>query len=62
MFDGTNVCVVKNGRVEVRTVKLGYISLNKVEVAAGLAPGEHVIVENVRDFRDGQFVRIEQPK
>ncbi len=62
VFDGNNVCVVKDGRVEVRTVKLGYVSLNKVEVAEGLAPGEHVVVENVRDFRHGQFVRLEQLK
>lgn len=52
-----NVWIVKGGRVEKRSVTLGYISLTTVEVTKGVALDEQVIVENVRDFRDGQFVR-----
>ncbi len=55
--EGDNVYVVKNGRVERRKVTLGYTSLNTVEVASGLAVGEQVICENVRQFDDGQYVR-----
>jgi len=52
-----NVWIVKGGRVEKRGVTLGYTSLTTVEVTKGVALDEQVIVENVRDFRDGQFVR-----
>ena len=57
VFEGENVYVVKGGRVERRVIKLGYASLNTVEVAAGLAVGEQVISENVRQFYDGEHVR-----
>jgi len=54
-----SVCVVKEGRVELRTVTLGFVSLTTVEVKRGLALDEQVIVENPKDFRNGRFVRAE---
>lgn len=59
--DGS-VWVVKDGRTALRSVKLGYVSLSQVEVEKGLAQDEQVIVENVRDFHDGQYVRAEALK
>ena len=53
------VWVVKDGRTELRNVTLGFISLTTVEVAKGLALDEQVVVENIKDFRTGQFVRAE---
>jgi RND family efflux transporter MFP subunit len=56
------VWIVKDGRIEKRTVTLGYTSLTTVEVEKGVAVGEQVIVENTGDFRDGQYVRAMLPK
>ena len=54
---GNHVYVVKDGRVEKRSVEVGFVGLNLVEVREKLAPGEQVIVENLDEFRDGQRVR-----
>jgi len=57
-----NVYVVKNGRVELRPVKKGYVWLTGVEVLEGLEPGEEVIVEDLDSFHDGDSVgTIELP-
>lgn len=58
IFNGRNVFVVTDGRVQLREIELGFISLNAVEVPKGLAVGELVVVENIDTFRDGQRVRI----
>jgi multidrug efflux pump subunit AcrA (membrane-fusion protein) len=47
------------GRVEKRQVKLGVESSDRVEVVAGLADNERVIVGNRGEFREGEKV---QPK
>jgi RND family efflux transporter MFP subunit len=62
VFNGTFVYVVKGGRVEKRQIELGYKSLNRVEVAKGLQPGDLVIVEDIDRFYDGQRVRAEVVK
>ncbi|MDD3179968.1 MAG: efflux RND transporter periplasmic adaptor subunit [Opitutaceae bacterium] len=54
---GTQLYVVTKGRVESRQVELGYISLTMVEVRSGVKPGEHIIVDSLEEFRDGQRVR-----
>lgn len=55
-----NVYVVKNGRVELRPVKKGYVWLTGAEILQGLEPGEQVIVEDLDSFRDGDSVRVQE--
>jgi RND family efflux transporter MFP subunit len=59
LFDLDKICVVKNGRVEKRQVKPGYINLTEAEILNGVTEGEHVIVDGPQRFRDGDRVRIE---
>lgn len=59
LFDSDKVYVVKNGRVEKRLVKVGFMALNVVEIREGLQEGEQVIVDNLDEFRNGQRVRTE---
>jgi multidrug efflux pump subunit AcrA (membrane-fusion protein) len=54
-----SVYVVKDGRVELRPVKKGYLWLTGAEILEGLEPGEQVIVEDLDSFRDGDTVRVE---
>ena len=56
---GTQLFVVNRGRVEVRSVELGYVSLTMAEVTSGVKPGELVIVDGLEEFRDRQSVRTE---
>ncbi len=60
MFNGNNVFVVKDGKVELRKIEYGFVSLVRIEVLKGLTPGELVIVENYDQFRDGQRVRVKK--
>lgn len=62
LFNGTNVFVVQEGRVQLREVSLGLVSLSTAEITKGVAPGELVIVENLDTFRNGQRVRIPEAK
>lgn len=59
IFDSNKVFVVKDGRVERRTLELGIVSLNNAQVRKGLAVGELVIVDRLEEFREGQRVRTE---
>jgi RND family efflux transporter MFP subunit len=59
---GNNVYVVQDGRVQLRKVELGYVSLNKAEVTQGLEAGDQVIVEELDKFRDGDRVSPEVVK
>ena len=52
-----NVYVVKDGRVELRTIKKGFVWLKGVEVLEGLEPGEDVIVEDLESFHPGTASR-----
>lgn len=51
--------VVKDGRVEIRTPKQGYVSESVVEILSGLEPGEEVIVDKQDLFHDGDRVRTQ---
>ena len=51
-----NVFLVKNGKVELRPVKKGYVWLTGVEILEGLEPGDLVIVEDLDNFHDGDSV------
>ena len=56
---GNSVYAIDNGKVKLRTVELGYVSLTMVEVLKGLKAGELVIVDQLDHFRDGDRVRTE---
>ena len=55
---GRSVFVVNNGRVEMRTVEVGFTSLNSVEIIRGIEPGEAVVVEGLELFRAGDRVSV----
>ncbi len=55
---GDHLFVVKNGRVELRQVSLGYTSYNVAEVVSGVELGEMVISDEIDRFRDGDRVRL----
>jgi RND family efflux transporter MFP subunit len=55
---GNKLFVVKDGRVELRTVKLGYVSLSAVEILEGVTEGELVIVDQLDRFSDGKAVKV----
>lgn len=54
----TVVFLERNGVLERRAVKLGLETGADIEVTAGLAPGDKVVVEGPPDLRDGQRVRV----
>lgn len=56
-LSGDRLFVVKNGRVQLRTVSLGYVGLNEAEILAGVDEGEAVITEELDRFNDGARVR-----
>jgi hypothetical protein len=60
LLNGNQVLVVSNGVVELRTVEVGFKSLNAVEIRNGLRDGELVIAESLEQFRPGSRVRVER--
>ena len=56
---GNKVYVVDGGRVKLRTVEVGYVSLTYAEIIKGVKEGEKVIVEQLDAFRDGDRVRAD---
>jgi RND family efflux transporter MFP subunit len=54
---GNSVFVVRNGRVRLRKVSIGYVGLNEAEILSGVNEGEKVIVDEIDRFRDGDHVR-----
>jgi RND family efflux transporter MFP subunit len=52
------VFIVDGESVERRAVTLGRELGSEVEVVAGVAPGERLVVENLDDLSDGQRVRV----
>jgi RND family efflux transporter MFP subunit len=55
-----SVYVVKNGVIELRHVKTGFLWLRGAEITEGLKPGDLVVVEDLETFRDGERVRTEE--
>jgi RND family efflux transporter MFP subunit len=55
-----NVYVVKDGKVELRPVKKGYVWLTGAEITEGLEAGEQVIVEDLDSFRAGDTVKVQE--
>jgi RND family efflux transporter MFP subunit len=56
--NGDSVWVVKNGVVEERHVKRGFVWASGVEITEGLEPGELVIVDELEKFHDTDKVSI----
>ena len=50
--------MVDDGRVHVRKVKVGYLSMTAAEIREGVSQGEWVVVDGFDRLRDGQRVRI----
>jgi RND family efflux transporter MFP subunit len=59
---GRSVFLVKDGRVELKTVEVGFTSLNSVEIMRGLEAGDAVIVEDLDRFRVGDRVSVAEVK
>jgi len=55
------VFVVEDGRAVRREVHIGRRQPGRVEIVAGLEPGERVVVEGTQKVRDGSAVREAQP-
>jgi RND family efflux transporter MFP subunit len=51
------VWIVKDGKVQRRTVKPGYRTLDFTEALSGLAEGDHVVLSDQDKLRLGQMVR-----
>jgi RND family efflux transporter MFP subunit len=54
---GTVLIVNAQGRVEERQVKLGVESSDRIEILAGLAENDRVVIGNRGEFRPGEQVR-----
>jgi len=52
------VYVVRNATVEKRVIKTGQRRVGDVEVIAGLAAGDEVVIEGTQKLRDGAPVSI----
>lgn len=48
----------KEGAVKRKKVEVGYVSGSAVEITSGLAAGEKVVVEGMRNLKDGVNVRV----
>lgn len=55
--DAQTVQVVKDGKVETRSVRTGLVSAGKTEIVDGLAEGELVVTRSGTLLRDGDAVR-----
>lgn len=56
--DGMSLFVEQNGVARLRSVELGAIQKDRLEVAAGLQPGDRVIVTGQQDLVDGQEIEV----
>jgi RND family efflux transporter MFP subunit len=58
-LDGQSVVfLIRDGRVERRAVSLGTETGGEVEVTAGLAPGDQIVMGGPADLRDGQRIKV----
>lgn len=56
---GRNLFVVKDGRVELRNVEIGFSTLTRAEIVKGVAEGELVVVEETDRFKNGDRVAVQ---
>jgi multidrug efflux pump subunit AcrA (membrane-fusion protein) len=60
-LDGQSVVFLfRDGVLERRAVSLGVETGGDVQVTAGLAPGDKVVVEGPADLRDGQRAKLKR--
>jgi RND family efflux transporter MFP subunit len=59
---GHSVLVVRDGRVHLQPVIIGYSGLKNTQIVSGVDQGELVVVGNPEALRDGQRVRAVQEK
>ncbi|MBI5119244.1 efflux RND transporter periplasmic adaptor subunit [Candidatus Poribacteria bacterium] len=57
--DSTVVFVEKDGKAHERTVDLGILEGDRVQIVKGLQPGEKLIVEGHRELDEGAPVRVQ---
>lgn len=57
--DESVVYVVANGVAQMRTVEVGMVSGERIEIKSGLEPDEQVIVDPPDDIKDGAEVTVE---
>ncbi len=55
------VMVVQGGRAERRAVTVGAMTDSEAALSAGLAPGEHVVVDGPKNLSDGATVKETNP-
>lgn len=56
---GGKVYVIKGGRIELRSVRTGFVNLTAVEVLEGLSENDLVVIGDVDRFSPGQAVSTE---
>ena len=54
------VLLVQNGKLERRAIKVGADRGADIEVIAGVAPGEMLVVRGGENLREGQAVEVKQ--
>ena len=54
---GNKVLVANGGRIELRTVTLGFLGLHLAEIVSGLKEGDVIVLEDLYSFRAGERVR-----
>jgi RND family efflux transporter MFP subunit len=54
---GTVMVVTSEGRIEIRKVKLGLETANRVEIRSGVSDGDLVVIGNRGSLQQGQAVR-----
>lgn len=59
--EGTQVAVVSGGRVHLQKVKLGHDYGDKVEVVAGVAPQDAIVLDPPDSLANNAEVRVQQP-
>ena len=52
------VFVEKDGVAESRTISIGVIEADRVQITAGLNPGDHLIVKGHTEVEDGMKVIV----
>jgi RND family efflux transporter MFP subunit len=60
--EGLRVGVVHDGKVELTAVKIGHDYGDKVEVIAGLAPGDEIVVNPSDSLANGAAVHVNEQK
>jgi RND family efflux transporter MFP subunit len=60
--EGLRVGVVHDGKVELTAVKIGHDYGDKVEVIAGLAPGDDIVVNPADSLANGAVVHVNEQK